>query len=271
MLEGIDGVQNAVNLVEKLVLNWSRTPPRRVHERVELQEQLDVVQGYREIRRLIAGIAYLRLTEGAASGDLSRQQREEFSGYGFVAEQRDPQQSADEEVARVRAMIEAQNRQMMLTWLLADISDFGYGAIAQGATQWLQVGVLLGVRRGADAGWTVGVVRRLSRNAKGQATVGVQRLPGIGQCGRIGALDSRQVSVFERSLDPGVSVYFDAIALPEDNSVLVEPGVYVDNARFRLVIEGRRTTIKFLQLLERGVNFEHVRFAVELDLPDLPH
>jgi hypothetical protein len=64
-----------------------------------------------------------------------------------------------------------------------------------------------------------------------------------------------------------VTVYYDAIALLEDNSVLVEPGVYIENARFRLVIEGKRTNIKFLQLLERGLNFEHVRFEVETDAP----
>jgi hypothetical protein len=39
--------------------------------------------------------------------------------------------------------------------------------------------------------------------------------------------------------------------------------VYLENARFRLVIEGKRTTIRFLQLLERGLNFEYVRFEVE--------
>jgi hypothetical protein len=266
-LEGLEGVQSGVNLIEKLVLNWSRTPPRRVHDRAALQERLEVVHGYREIRRLIAGIAYLRLTEGAAGAGLSKQQREEFSRYGFVAEQGDPQQGASDEVARVRAMIETQNRQMTLEWVLTDVSDFGFGAVAQGTTQWMQVGVLLGLRRGGDEDWTAGVIRRLSRNVKGQATVGVQRFPGSGRCGRIGALDSRQVSVFERFQDPGVSVCFDAIALLEDNSVLVEPGVYIDNARFRLVIEGRRTTIKFLQLLERGVNFEHVRFEVEPEIP----
>jgi hypothetical protein len=265
-LEGLEGVQSAVNLIEKLVLNWSRTPPRRVHDRSELQERLEVVHGYREIRRLIAGISYLRLTEGKAGTDLSTQQREEFSRYGFVAEQRDPQQGADDEVARVRAMIEAQNRQMTLEWVLTDVSDFGFGAIAQAPTQWMQVGILLGLRRPGDADWTAGVVRRLSRNVKEHATVGVQRFPGTGRCARIGALDNRQVSVFERSQDPGVSVYVDVIALLEDNSVLVEPGVYIDNARFRLVIEGRRTTIKFVQLLERGVNFEHVRFEVEPEL-----
>jgi len=266
-LEGLEGVQSAVNLIEKLVLGWSSTPPRRVHDRSALQERLEVVHGYREIRRLIAGIAYLRLTEGQAGADLSKQQREEFSRYGFVAEPRDGQPGAGDEIERVRAMIETQNRQMILEWVLTDASDFGFGAIAQGATHWMQVGILLGLRRGGDADWTAGVVRRLARNVKGQATVGVQRFPGTGHCGRIGALDNRQVSVFERSQDPGVSVYFDAIALLEDNSVLVEPGVYIDNARFRLVIEGRRTTIKFLQLLERGVNFEHVRYEVEPDLP----
>ncbi len=268
LIDGIEGVQSAVNLLEKLVQHWSRTPPRRVYDRAQLQEGIDVVHGYREIRRMIAGIAYLRLTEASAGGGLSRQQREEFSRYGFVSEQGDQQQATQDEIARVRAMIETQNRQMTSQWVLTDISDFGYGAIAQGATQWMQVGLLLGLRRAHDADWTAGVIRRLSRNMEGHATVGVQRFPGIGSCGRIGALDNRQVSVFERSLDPGVSVYFDAIALLEDNSVLVEPGVHVDNARFRMVIGSKRTTIKFVQLLERGANFEHVRYEVEPEIPE---
>ncbi len=266
-VEKVEGVQHALNLIDRLVLHWSRTPPRRVHDRVELQERLEVVHGYREIRRMIAGIAYLRLTEAAAGRDLSRQQRDEFSRYGFVSDRRDPEQEAADEIARVRAMIETQNQQLTLEWVLTDASECGIGAIAQGATQWMQVGLLLGLRRAGETDWSCGVVRRMSRNARGQATVGVQRFAGIGRCGRIGSLDNRQVSVFERSLDPGVSVYFDAIALLEDNAVLVEPGVYAEHARFRLVIEGQRTTIRFLQLLERGLNFEHVRFEVEADGP----
>ncbi|MBC7780165.1 MAG: hypothetical protein H7125_08670 [Proteobacteria bacterium] len=262
-LEGLEGVQSCVNLVEKLILHWSKNPPRRVHDRAPLQEPLEVVHGYREIRRMIAGIAYLRLTEGKTRDELSAQQREEFSRYGFVAQPREGQDEVENEVDKVRAMIEAQNRQMTLEWLLTDQSEFGCGAIALGSIQWMQVGILLGLRWGGQRDWRAGVVRRLSRNAKGQATVGVQRFPGVGRCARIGALDKRQVSVFERSQDPGVSVYFDAIALLEDRSVLVEPGVYADNARFRLVIDGKRSTIKFLQLLERGVNFEQVRFELE--------
>ena len=216
---------------------------------------------------MMASIAYLRMTEAASVEDLSKQQREEWSRYGFVAESRDPEQSAADEVTRIRTMIETQNRQITLEWTLFDVSEFGCGAAAQGPVQWLQVGLLLGLRRAGDTDWAAGVVRRLARDLKGQATVGIQRFPGFGRCGRIGALDSRQVSVFERSLDPGVSVYYDAVALLEDNSVLVELGVYVENARFRLVIEGKRTNVKFLQLLERGLNFEHVRFEVETDLP----
>jgi hypothetical protein len=64
-----------------------------------------------------------------------------------------------------------------------------------------------------------------------------------------------------------VSGYYDAIALLEDNSILVELGVHVDNARFRMVIDGKRTNIKFLHLLERGANFEHVRYEVEPEIP----
>jgi hypothetical protein len=212
----------------------------------------------------MAGIAYLKLTE-AQSGTLSQHQREEYSRYGFVGEQRDVEQEAADEVARVRALIEAENQKLVVEWDLTDVSEFGFGAVIPGATHWIQVGILLGLRRNGETDWASGVVRRIARDAKGRLTVGMQRFPGVGRCARIGSLDDRLVSVFERSQDPGVSVYFDAIALLEDSVVLIEPDVYVENARFVLVIEGKRTTIRFLESLELGVNFERVRYEIEPD------
>jgi hypothetical protein len=261
-LEDVAEGQSAVNLIERLVLNWSKMPPHRLEERAARVGRLEVVHGYRETRRLMAGIAYLKLTE-AQSGTLSQHQREEYSRYGFVGEQRDVEQEAADEVARVRALIEAENRKLVVEWDLTDVSEFGFGAVIPGATHWIQVGILLGLRRDGETDWASGVVRRIARDAKGRLTVGVQRFPGVGCCARIGSLDNRPVSVFERSQDPGVSVYFDAIALLEDNAVLIEPDIYVENARFVLVIEGKRTTIRFLESLELGVNFERVRYEIE--------
>ncbi len=265
VMEGLESLQSCVNLIDKLVPQWSKNPPRRAHERKALNEPVEVVHGYREIRRMIAGIAYLRLTGGKAKTDLSGQQREEFSRHGFIAEQRDPQQQIDDEIAKVRALIESQNRLMVLEWTLHDLSEFGAGALAQGTLHWLQPGVLIGLRWGGREDWQSGVVRRISRDARGQASIGIQRFQGVARCGRIGVLDKPQASAFERSRDAGVSVYFDAIALLEDSSLLVESGVYVENGRFRLVIDGQRTTVVFVELLERGTNFEHVRFAIETD------
>jgi len=265
-LEEVAEGQSAVNLIERLVLNWSKMPPRRIEERAARVGRLEVVHGYREIRRLMAGIAYLKLTE-AQSGKLSQHQREEYSRYGFVGELRDVEQEAADEIERVRTVIEAHNRQLIVEWDLTDASEFGFGAIVPAATHWIQVGILLGLRRDGDTDWSAGVVRRIARNARGQLTVGMQRFPGVGRCGRIGSLDNRPVSVFERSVDPGISVYYDAIALLEDNSVLIEPEIYIENARFVLVIESKRTTIRFLESLERGENFEHVRYEIEPDHP----
>jgi hypothetical protein len=264
-IEGRPAVQECVNLLEKLMLHWSRNPPRRLHERQPLRQPLDVVHGYREIRRMIAGVHFLQRTAGGQGDELTREEREELSRFGYVSERRDPAQLAEQERSRVRDMIDQQNRLLIQPFEMTDHSEFGLGALGAGQTGWLRVGMLLGLRWGAGEQWAAGVARRIARNAHNQVQLGVQLFPGSPECGRIGALDQRQVSVFERAHDPGVSVYFDAILLAEDNSVLVEPGVHVDNGRFRLVVAGRRSTIRFTQLLERGDDFELVRFET---LPD---
>jgi len=263
---GAGAVSAFLGLLEKLILYWGRNPPRRGHERIRRREKLQVVNGYREVRRVIAGLAYLRYREKQIElGEDPDSSFDEFTRYGFLSEARGDALTPEEKLQRTREAIEQTDRQVISEWLLADLSATGCGATALGSNSWLQVGILVGLRWGTQPDWNVGIVRRLSRDAKGQAAVGIQRYPGLPLVARIGSLAERQVSVFERSYDPGVSVYYDAIALVEDRSVLIEPNVYSQGARFRLVIQEQRTTIRLVELVEHGANFDRVRYVEAAD------
>ena len=268
-ISGANAVASFLGLVEKLVLYWGRNPPRRGHERIRRREKLQVVHGYREVRRVIAGLAYLRYREKQIeAGEDPDSSIDEFTRYGFVSESRNEELTPQAKLERTRKLIEDTDRQVISEWLLSDLSATGCGATALGGNSWLQVGILLGLRWGTQPDWNVGIVRRLARDAKGQAAVGIQRYPGLPQVARIGSLSERQVSVFERSYDPGVSVYYDAIALVEDHCVLIEPNVYSEGARYRLVIQEQKITIKLIEVVEHGMNFDRVRYVEVIDGED---
>lgn len=261
-LSGAVAVTSFLGLIEKLILYWGRNPPRRGHERIRRREKLQVVNGFREVRRVIAGLAYLRYREKQIlAGEDPDSSFDEFTRYGFLSEARGDALTPEQKLERTRELIEQTDRQVVSEWLLSDLSATGCGATALGGNSWLQVGILLGLRWGTQPDWNVGIVRRLARDAKGQAAVGIQRYPGLPQVARIGSLAERQVSVFERSYDPGVSVYYDAIALVEDHCVLIEPNVFAEGGRYRLVIQEHKTTIKLIEVVEHGMNFDRVRYV----------
>ena len=43
--------------------------------------------------------------------------------------------------------------------------------------------------------------------------------------------------------------------------MLIEPNVYSEGALFRLVIQEEKTTIKLIEVVEHGMNFDRVRYV----------
>ncbi len=63
------------------------------------------------------------------------------------------------------------------TWRVENESQGGYGAvITETASDWLEIGSLLGIREEEGASWGIGLVRRLSRPAAGTMYVGIESL-----------------------------------------------------------------------------------------------
>jgi len=63
------------------------------------------------------------------------------------------------------------------TWSVENESQGGYGAlITETASDWVEIGSLLGIREEEGASWGIGLVRRLSRPAAGTMYVGIESL-----------------------------------------------------------------------------------------------
>jgi len=62
-------------------------------------------------------------------------------------------------------------------WSVENESQGGYGAlVTETASEWVEIGSLLGIREEEGASWGIGIVRRLSKPAAGSINVGIETL-----------------------------------------------------------------------------------------------
>jgi hypothetical protein len=261
VLPGEQKIDNCVILLRKLITYWSKEPPTRQHTRAPQEATINVLHGFSQVRRMIAGISYLK--SGKTVGYVSYQDLFEMHRYGFVNEKREtPKPDAAKDAKEMLKKIElAGDKELMQKWALNDSSDTGIGATAVQHSDWLRIGALVGFRYEDKMDWQIGVVRRLSRNAQNQAVVGLQLYKGDPDCGRAGSLDKREQSAWEVIPEAGIYGWQDAITLGGTSMMLLGPGSYFDGRRFKISIGTLKMFVKLTELIESGADFELVRFS----------
>jgi hypothetical protein len=146
------------------------------------------------------------------------------------------------------------------TWIVENASAEGYGTIVPDRrSEWLQVGVLIGIRsEGGDAPWGAGVVRRVETDTRGQRHAGIQVISRAVNAGTMCALQAsggRAASHYVILLDPepSQSGYMQAVMRPGIFSLneVLEATRTEDGKTFFLSPSGR---------IESSPDFEHVRF-----------
>ena len=261
VLPGQQKPDECVGMLHKVVKHWSKEPPKRQHSRERQEAFLNVLHGFSQVRRMIAGIAYLK--SGKATGYVSHQDLFEMHRYGFVNETRavpKPENVTDPKELLKKIEL-AGDKELMQRWSVNDASETGIGATAVQHSDWLRIGALVGFRYEDKMDWTVGVVRRLSRNDKNQALVGMQLFKGEPDVGRAGSLDKIERSAWDVAAEAGVYGWQDAIMLNGTSTLLLGPGAYYDGRRFKLSIGAVKKFIKVTELVEAGADFELVRYS----------
>ncbi len=145
------------------------------------------------------------------------------------------------------------------TWSVENASDEGYGAIiTDSRSEWLQVGVLIGLWPEGAQAWGAGVVRRVETDARGQRRVGIQVLTRtvvpatmcvVPVSGARGA--SRNVILLDT--EPSSSGYMLAVLRPQTFTLRepVEATRKADGKTFALTPSG---------MVESGPDYDRVRF-----------
>jgi hypothetical protein len=261
VLPGEQKIDNCVILLRKLVVHWSHEPPKRMHARAKQEAVINALHGFRQIRRMIAGISYLK--SGKTIGYVSYQELFDMHRYGFINEKRavpKPEEVKDPKEL-LKKMELAGDKELMQKWTLNDASETGIGATATQHSDWLKIGALVGYRYEDKMDWAIGVVRRLGRNAQNQAVVGLQAFKGEPEVARAGSLDKREQTAWDALPEAGIYGWQDAMVLAGTSTILLEPGAYFDGRRFKLNIGTLKKFIKLTELIEGGPDFELVRFS----------
>ncbi len=143
------------------------------------------------------------------------------------------------------------------SWVVENVSTGGFGAsIPQIRGEWLGIGCLLGLQPEGGDNWVVGMIRRFNRESPQQGTVGIQTLSRAAVRVKL-KLRSGQ-TVTRRDADSGI------LLNPSDDAteaqILLRPGVLVAGQNLEFERDGKRFLLMSAEVLERGEDYERMRF-----------
>jgi hypothetical protein len=253
-----------LDLLSQLLQSWSATPPQRKYARKAVVSRLNVVNGFSEIRRRVAGTERIVPNSRIDNTDMLYQERLDLRLYGFVTE-KTRQMMVD---AATRAVEVKPEEDITESWVMENISESGFGAIIPELAQdWVKVGSLLALRPENGAEWRVGVVRRLSRTPQLKVYVGIQVLAHEPVSVRLRPIGAKH-SVWENVANIQAQAFLTAVLLPqsvyclEESCLLLEPGNYESNREYELIMRGEKSRVRLTTVFEQGEDFERTGFAL---------
>lgn len=253
-----------LDLLSQLLQSWSATPPQRKYVRKAAVSRLNVVNGFSEIRRRVAGTEKIVASSAIDNKDMLYQERLDLRLYGFVTE-KTRQMMAE---AATRSVAVTQGEDATESWIMENISESGFGAvIPELAQDWVKVGTLLALRPENGGEWNVGIVRRLTRTPQMKVYVGIQVLAHEPVSVRLHPVGVK-LSVWENVAEIQAQEFLTALLLPqsvyclEENCLLLEQGSYEVNREYEMIARGEKSRLRLTSLFEQGEDFERVGFAV---------
>jgi hypothetical protein len=148
------------------------------------------------------------------------------------------------------------------TWRVENESEGGFGAtITETASDWLEIGSLLGIQVEECAGWGIGLVRRLSRPGASTMYVGIESLSR----GAVKVNVSSKTSV-------GSSREWNALLLLSSSegsahtgeiTLMLPPGTFVIDQTLTMHAFGRAYPLLPRRLHGSGKGYELARFRVQ--------
>lgn len=217
-LGGIQEKNLVLSVLKHLAQYWSDKPPARSSERRPTAGSISVVSGMTEI---------LGMLDPSSSGDL------DFS--------RDSSAQTTE------------------NWVVVNVSEGGYGVIVPPKkSDWLKVGVLVGIQSETSKHWGVGLVRRITSDEHQQRRVGIQLLTKAALPIKVGKASS---STAASDLQPAILLSTSPDAKGEVGVILRE-GLFNGRDSLDMIVRDKTYLLMPSSMVEDGEDFDWARFKV---------
>lgn len=144
-------------------------------------------------------------------------------------------------------------------WKVENESEGGYGAVLpMGASEWVRVGTVLGVRAADSRIWGVGIVRRLAAREDNQRYVGIQLLGRGARIVTLRRLGDAQPAMTTVLLPSHVG---DSVSQGEV-TLLLPDGGFSSQATIAMQAYGRDYLLEPRMLLETGEDYDMAYYRV---------
>jgi hypothetical protein len=263
------GLDEAMAVIDGLIMHWSERPPQRVASREARQASVRAVHGFTQIRRMIAFSEFAR--SGRKVGYTSHFEMFKFERMGFADatkannptdEERWAQASPLETIAILET---AGDKQMMDEWQMQDVSETGVGAIASFLKPWMVIGAFIGYRLTDEVDWRIGILRRIHRKDSGHPSLGIESFPETPLCAQVSALTIPPGSTPAQELarTQGKLETDDAIIVSQERGTLLLPvGLFAEGRFVVLSVGGHREVVRLIAQTHVNEDCECVQYEV---------
>jgi hypothetical protein len=139
------------------------------------------------------------------------------------------------------------------TWLVDDVSQGGMGALVPNAgTDWIRIGVLIGLQPDGGDNWLLGVVRRYQRGGAGDGAVGIETL----------SKTPRAVMADAGGLQTE-GILLDIPVVGEYARMVIRPEALEEKVALLFTLDGMGARLHPRETIETGGGFIVVNFFVQ--------
>jgi hypothetical protein len=240
-------VAGKLTVLKHVQLYWGKEQPRRHQERRGIHTAIDVVHSFITVSKLVTR---MDIENAENISDKDAVMLKERSNINLLATEENIDYTTEK-------------------WTVSDVSLTGIGGvIPKNAGIWVKIGDLCGLKAENSPVWWVGVIRRLHTGHNGAVHVGIEMLAKkpLSVWLRTLGKGAEKVSAWETSSGSFAYDYLSVILLPDVNNsyanatMLMEPGGYVPDTVYEVMLGEKSREIKLTGLLAEGEDYEQVSF-----------
>jgi len=234
-----------LTVLKHLRLYWGKDHPHRHQERRPIHANIDVVHSYATIGKLVT---HMDIDNAVNLSEEEVTMLKKRANINLVATEEDVDYDTE-------------------SWSVSDVSLTGIGGvIPKSANDWVKIGDLCGLKAENNTTWWVGMIRRLHTDPQGVVHVGIEMLAKkpLSVWLRTLGRGTEKISAWESSSGSFAYDYLPVILLPDANNsyanatILMEPGGYVPDTIYEVMLGEKSRNIKLTGLLTEGEDYEQV-------------